>query len=114
MLTLINLGSRPQLDGIPTVGSSSWLGTWWAGLTYLTNVPDILQGGYEKARLVLRTFHTCSLTVFQHKSAPFKIAELWHWRVVLSSREHVEEIRRAPHDTLSAAEAANDVTSFFQ
>ena len=109
--TLINLDSFPQLDGIPTVGSSSWLGSWWAGLTYLTNAPDILQKGYEKARLVLSTFHTCSLTVFQHKSAPFKVAELYHWTVVLSKREHVEELRRAPDDTLSFAQAANEASN---
>ena len=79
MLTLINLDSLPQLDGIPAVGSSGWLGSWWAGLRYLTIGPDILQEGYEKARLVPRTFRTCLLTARQHKSAPFKVAELYHW-----------------------------------
>ena len=110
-LALRNLSSLVQLDDIPIVGSSSWFGSWWAGLVYLTNAPDILQEGYEKVCQVLRTFHTCSLTVFQHKSAPFKVAELHHWIVVLSSREHVEEIRKTPDDTLSFAEAATEVNS---
>ena len=109
--SLLNIGSLPQLDDIPTVGSSSWLGSWWAGLTYLTNATDILQEGYEKASLVLRTFHTYPFLVFQHKAAPFKVAELYHWVVILSSREHVEEIRKAPDDTLSFAEAASEVSN---
>ena len=52
-------------------------------------------------------------SVFQHKHAPFKVTDLGHWRVVLSSREHVEEIRRASDDTLSSAEAANEVSNLF-
>ena len=45
-----------QLDAIPTVGSSSWLASWWAGLKYMTNAADVIQEGYEKASLELRTF----------------------------------------------------------
>ena len=60
-LDLLDLNPLPQLDGIPTVRSSGWLGSWWAGLTYLTTAPDILQEGYEKACLVLRTLHACLL-----------------------------------------------------
>ena len=51
--------------------------------------------------------------MFQPKSAPFKVAELCHWVVVFSSRKHVEEIRRAPDDTLSFAQAANEVSNLF-
>ena len=52
-------------------------------------------------------------SMFQPKSAPFKVAELCHWVVVFSSRKHVEEIRRAPDDTLSFAQAANEVSNLF-
>ena len=60
-------------------------------------------------RQVFYFVRACSLTIFQHKSAPFKVAELHRWIVVLSSREHVEEIRRAPDDTLSFTAAKKDV-----
>lgn len=103
--------SSPQLDAIPTVGSSSWLGSWWAGLTYRTNAPDIMREGYAKASLVPHTFHTRSLTVFQHKSVPFKVAELYRWIVVLTTREHVEELRSAPDDALSFREAVHDASN---
>ena len=51
--------------------------------------------------------------MFQYKSAPFKVAEFYRWTVVLSSREHVEELRRAPDDALSFAVAVNDVNNYF-
>ncbi|KAF8549780.1 cytochrome P450 [Imleria badia] len=44
----------------------------------------------------------------QHKSTPFKIATIYHWTVIFSSREHVEELRSASDDTLSFLEAIND------
>lgn len=46
-------GSLPQLDAIPTVGSSSWFGPWWGSIRYLTNVLDLIQEGYEKASRAL-------------------------------------------------------------
>ena len=52
-------------------------------------------------------------SVSQHKPAPFKVAELNRWTVVLSSRKHVEEMRRTPDDTLSFAEAVNEVSNYF-
>lgn len=51
---------------------------------------------------------------FQHKSVPFKVAELYRWVVVLSSREHMEELRTAPDDTLSSGSLKGcEVTIFF-
>ncbi|KAG9310147.1 cytochrome P450 [Chiua virens] len=43
-----------------------------------------------------------------YKSAPFKVADRYHWIVVLGSRQHMEELRKAPDDTLSFHEAANE------
>lgn len=37
-----------KLDNIPTVGSSTWLGSWWAGIKFLFNAADVVQEGYEK------------------------------------------------------------------
>jgi hypothetical protein len=47
--------------------------------------------------------------MFQHKSAPFKVANGFGWVVVLSNRKHIEELRRAPDDELSFMEAFLDV-----
>ena len=52
---------------------------------------------------------THAMTMFQHKSAPFKVANKYGWMVILSNRTHIEEIRRAPDDELSLMEAFIDV-----
>jgi len=44
------LTNRRQLDGIPTVGSSSWLESWWAGHKFQTNAIEVIQEGYDKVR----------------------------------------------------------------
>ncbi|KAF8555102.1 cytochrome P450 [Imleria badia] len=88
---LLDFCFRCQLDAIPTVGSSTWLGSWGPGLKYLTNAVDVVQEGYDK-----------------HKSAPFRAAKLYHWTFIFGSRKHVEEVRRAPDDTLSLQDALND------
>lgn len=49
------------------------------------------------------------MTMLQHKRAPFKLAEQYHWLVVLCNREHIEEFRRAPDDMLSMPEATQQV-----
>ena len=53
--------SLPQLDAIATVGSTTWLGSWWAGLKHLINPLDAIQEGYEKASLVFTL-----VTAFMH------------------------------------------------
>ena len=50
--------------------------------------------------------------MFQHKSAPFKIANKYGWMVILSNRMHIEELRRAPEDELSFFEATTDVSNY--
>ena len=47
--------------------------------------------------------------MLQYKSAPFKIYDRYRWTVIVSNREHIEEVLRAPDDELSFAEATNDV-----
>ena len=51
--------------------------------------------------------------MFQHKTAPFKVANVCGWMVVLSNRKHIEELRRAPSGELSLMEAASDVSNCF-
>ena len=59
---------------------------------------------------VLPSF-THAITIFQHKSAPFKVANGYGYVVILSNRKHIEEMRGAPDDELSFMEAANDVNN---
>ncbi|KAF8833162.1 cytochrome P450 [Paxillus ammoniavirescens] len=87
----VKLSKRPNLDAIPTVGSSTWLGSWWAGIQFLTKGADVVREGYEK-----------------HKGTPFKVADMHRWKVVLSGRHFVEDVSKASDDELSLAEAAND------
>ncbi|KAF8435729.1 cytochrome P450 [Boletus edulis BED1] len=61
------------------------------------NAQSVIQEGYKKASSARPSY----------KSAPFKVAELNHWTVILSSREHVEELAKES-DKLSFVEAIND------
>ncbi|KIJ13842.1 hypothetical protein PAXINDRAFT_80222 [Paxillus involutus ATCC 200175] len=88
---IAKLSERPNLDAIPTVGSSTWLGSWWASIKCLTKLADVVQEGHEK-----------------HKGAPFKVAGLCGWKVVVSGPQFVEDVRKASDDELSLMEAAND------
>ncbi|KAF8552481.1 cytochrome P450 [Imleria badia] len=80
---IAKLSQGPNLDAFPSVGSNTWLGSWWAGFKYLTNAQN-------------------------YKSAPFKIAEPHRWTVILSNHKHLEELTRASDKELSSAQAIND------
>ncbi|KAF8844228.1 cytochrome P450 [Paxillus ammoniavirescens] len=90
-VVVAKLSERPNLDAIPTVGSSTWLGSWWAGIQFSTKAADVVRDGYYK-----------------HKGTPFKVANGYHWMVILSGPQFVEDVRKASKDELSLAEAAND------
>ncbi|KAN0100066.1 Cytochrome P450 [Tylopilus felleus] len=92
---IVYLSRRPNLSAFPTVGSNSWLGSWWAGIKYMTNAMDIVREGYTK-----------------HNGAPFKVATLYHWVVIVTSRAHVEELRSARDDEFSFMEATNEDFNF--
>ncbi|KAI9463826.1 cytochrome P450 [Boletus coccyginus] len=94
-ITLIaKLSQYPNLDAFLAVGSSTWIGSWWAGFKYLTDAQNIIQQGYNKASL--------------YGSTPFKIAEPHRWTVILSDREHLDELTRASSNELSSLEAINN------
>ncbi|KAF9237109.1 cytochrome P450 [Melanogaster broomeanus] len=80
-----------QLDAIPTVGSTTWLGSWWASVTFVTNATDVVQKGYDK-----------------YKGTPFKVSNLYRWMVVVNGRKYLEELRKSPDDELSFMEATNE------
>ncbi|KAF9231271.1 cytochrome P450 [Melanogaster broomeanus] len=88
---ITKLSKPTKLDAIPTVGSTTWLGSWWDAYKFITNGIEVVHEGYEK-----------------HKGAPFKVATLYRWVVVVSGRRYVEEIIKSRDDDLSAHEASND------
>ncbi|KAF8549790.1 cytochrome P450 [Imleria badia] len=88
---IAKVSQGPNLDAIPAVGSSNWLGSWWAVLKYLKNAQNVIQEGYDK-----------------NKPAPFKVAEPNRWTVILSDRGHLEEVAKASNSELSFLAAIND------
>ena len=54
---------------------------------------------------------THAITMFQYKSAPFKVANKYGWMIILSNRKHIEELLRAPDDELSFMEASINVSN---
>ena len=49
---------------------------------------------------------------WQYKGGVFKIAMLDHWEVIASGPRAIEDISRAPTDTLSLLDAAQRVGAF--
>ncbi|KAF9233509.1 cytochrome P450 [Melanogaster broomeanus] len=89
---IARLSKRTKLDAIPTAGSSTWLGSWWAGVKFMFNGTDVIQEGYKK-----------------YKAVPFKVATLTGWMVIVSGRQCYEDILSVPDDVLSIMEALNDI-----
>ncbi|KAI6098493.1 cytochrome P450 [Pisolithus sp. B1] len=79
-----------ELDHIPSVGYSSWLGSYVSAVKYVSNASQILQEGYAK-----------------HKETPFRVPTLNRWIVVIG-RSHLEDIKNSMDDELSLTETAND------
>ena len=73
----------------------------------------MLQGYDQVSSMTRYSFRARSFTAFQYKRAPFKVAAFFSWIVVLSSHEHIEELRRAPDDTVSLDKAAADASLSF-
>ncbi|KAL4076615.1 cytochrome P450 [Scleroderma yunnanense] len=80
-----------KFHAIPTLDSTTWLGSYWSAIKNLGGVAEIVQEGYDK-----------------YKDIPFKIPTLYNWIVVVSGNKLLEEVRRAPDEQLSAFEADND------
>ncbi|KAF9231273.1 cytochrome P450 [Melanogaster broomeanus] len=86
------LSKSTKLDAIPTVGSTTWLGSWFAGIKFAINAIDVIEEGHYK-----------------HKDAPFKVATLHRWMVILGGSRYLEDITKYRDDELSAVEASNDI-----
>ncbi|KIO00384.1 hypothetical protein M404DRAFT_29539 [Pisolithus tinctorius Marx 270] len=87
----LKLWKSSNLDHIPSVGYSSWLGSYISAFKYVGNAVQILQEGYAK-----------------YKETPFKVPTLNRW-IVIIGRRHLEDIKKSTDDELSLIEAANEV-----
>ncbi|KAI5983079.1 cytochrome P450 [Pisolithus marmoratus] len=89
-LLVLKLCKSSKLDHIPSVGYSSWLGSYISAFKFVRNAAQILQEGYAK-----------------HKGKPFKVPTLNRWIVVIG-RHHLEDIKKFTDDELSSLEASNN------
>ncbi|KAI6040413.1 cytochrome P450 [Pisolithus marmoratus] len=87
---VLELYTSSKLNHIPSVGYSSWLGSYISAFKYVTNAAEILQEGYAK-----------------YEEMPFKVPTFNRW-IVFIGRNHLQDIKRFRDDELSAIETAKD------
>ncbi|KAL4076645.1 cytochrome P450 [Scleroderma yunnanense] len=76
-----------KLDHIPTVGSSSLLGSYWSALKFVNNGFQTVQQGFD-----------------QYQTGVFKISTLIGWTVILNP-SHIDEVAKLPIDVMSFQDA---------
>ncbi|KAG5715861.1 Ent-kaurene oxidase, partial [Termitomyces sp. T112] len=81
--------NRRILSKIPTIGESGLLSSYIGAYKSLYNARDMIQEGYNK-----------------YRGAAFKIPDVSKWIVVVSGRQMVDELRKAPDDYINFREAA--------
>lgn len=89
------------------ISSGGWFGSCWAG---------IQTGKYSHARhfdIFSWCFHHNGPSPPLQMSAPFKIATLYHWVVVVTSRAPVEEPQHTREDEFSLRLAINEMRGTF-
>ncbi|VDB84351.1 unnamed protein product [Peniophora sp. CBMAI 1063] len=89
----IQLNSDRHLRGIPAVGYTFPILNWYTGIQYILQGRKLIQEGYEK---------------YQHIGT-FRIASHDGWLVIVTDPKLVEEVRRAPDDTLDFAAAVMEI-----
>ncbi|KAI6167613.1 cytochrome P450 [Pisolithus thermaeus] len=87
---ILKMCKSSNLDHIPYVGHSTWLGSYISAFKYVKNAAQILEEGYAK-----------------HKGMPFKVPALGRW-VVVVGRHHLEDMKKSADHKLSLTEASND------
>ncbi|KAI0320027.1 cytochrome P450 [Amylostereum chailletii] len=80
--------SRNGLNAIPTVGYSGPLLSYITAYHFIFRGDELIKEGYRK-----------------FKPGVFKVAQFEGWRVIVSGRNLVEDMRKAPDDVLSFKEA---------
>ncbi|KAJ7845586.1 cytochrome P450 [Mycena leptocephala] len=82
---------RSHLDAIPSVGIPSYpFGFYVGAWNYINNGRTVTEEGYLK-----------------YPGKAFKVALANRWLVLVNGRTLIEDLRKAPDDTLSASEASN-------
>ncbi|TEB39794.1 cytochrome P450 [Coprinellus micaceus] len=87
--------ARVKVDHIPTLGSDGFVGSYLGAWKYVYSGNKIVEEGYKK-----------------YKGAPFKVSTFEtasRWLIIVSGRNMIDDIRKAPVDVLSLNEAALDM-----
>ncbi|KAJ3522608.1 hypothetical protein NMY22_g11821 [Coprinellus aureogranulatus] len=90
------LKARAKVDHIPTAGSDGFIGSYLGAWMYVFCGNKMVEEGYKK-----------------YKGAPFKVPTFEtasRWLIVVSGRNMIDDIRKAPVDVLSLNEAAFDAS----
>ncbi|THU77013.1 hypothetical protein K435DRAFT_703392 [Dendrothele bispora CBS 962.96] len=83
-----------QLEGIPTVGSSGFWGSFWGGYHFVKHAREVVKEGYDK-----------------YHGRAFKVRMPYRWVIIATGPDLVNDIKRAPDDMMSFDEAVNDVSA---
>ncbi|KAF8574243.1 cytochrome P450 [Ramaria rubella] len=78
-------------DDIPTIGGTGVWSSYFNAINFFSNGKDMVQLGYEK-----------------YQAGVFRISQIDRWHVIVSGKTLIEELRRAPEDTLSIAAAFDE------
>ncbi|KAL0568282.1 hypothetical protein V5O48_013711 [Marasmius crinis-equi] len=83
---------RAKLDAIPTLGHNGIFSSYLTVWRYIFDVRALVDEGAEK-----------------YRNAPFKIPTLAGWQVIVNGEQKYDEMRRAPHETLSSMAVFEDL-----
>ncbi|KAJ3559201.1 hypothetical protein NM688_g483 [Phlebia brevispora] len=83
--------NKRKFKGVPSIGYENYFLSWLTGFRLLTHANEMMQEGYDK-----------------YKGRSFKIPELDRWRLMITGRAQIEELRRAPDEVFSFDEATNE------
>lgn len=101
------------MDAIPSVGVPSYPFGFYAGAwNYIKNGRAITEEGYLKVGIKFPVgidSKTIDAFVCQYPGKAFKVAFANRWLVVLNGQTLIEDVRKAPDESLSVSEATNSV-----
>ncbi|KAJ3478574.1 hypothetical protein NLI96_g9659 [Meripilus lineatus] len=83
--------SKHSLPGIPAIGPSAPLLSYYGALKFIYQGREMMQEGYNR-----------------YKGSVFKLPQLFRWHVIVTAPKLVDEIRRAGDDELNFLDAAID------
>lgn len=88
LLTLGYFSVKSPLDTFPAVGHSSLITSYVTALRWTRHGDEILQEGYDK-----------------YAGRPFKVATMSKWIVILSGKQLLEDMKKAPDEVVSLRQA---------